>query len=207
MNRPHLPPASDAKPRLACRVLRQWCALSDQRQPDHAATCASCRKYFAALQGLDALLHRDETTSGLPTPSRDFEQEILRAVRHAADDRVRVAPAASSRGWMLGGGLTAAAALALAVFLVSFKSRVDPALSPAPSAADGAAVIASAVQTLSTGLVDSVIPSAGELVADNPLQQELGFVYSDVQSALDFLALNFLPTSTPQPPPVRARQI
>lgn len=207
MNRSHLPADSDAQPSLVCRIRRQWCALSNQRLPRHAATCATCRSYFAATQALETALRRDAATTALPTPSRNFEPQILQAVRVAAAHPTREAQVSSTRWRTLGSGLAAAASLALIVFLVSFKPRVDPAVGPAPSAAEGAAVIVSAVQTLSTGLVDSVIPSAGELVAENPLQQELGSVYSDVQSALDFLALNFLPTSTTQPPPGKARQI
>jgi hypothetical protein len=62
-------------------------------------------------------------------------------------------------------------------------------------AANESAVILSTVEAMSTQLVDTVIPAAGEFVAHNPLQEELGLVYSDVRSALDFLALNFLPTA------------
>jgi hypothetical protein len=83
---------------------------------------------------------------------------------------------------------------------------VERAETPDTIAATEAAVIVDAVETFSNRLVDSVIPSAGKLVAQNPLQEEIGSVYSDMRSALDFLALNFLPASTTRAEP-RSRTI
>lgn len=207
MNRKRFPADPNARPRLVCRIVRQWCALSDQHPPRHAFTCVSCQSYFAATQSLETALRRAAATTVLPTPSPEFERQILHAVRAAVTQSTRETHAASTRWRIFSGGLAATASLAVIVFLANFKPQVDTAKGSSPSAAEGAAVIVSAVQTLSNGLVDSVIPSAGELVAENPLQQELGSVYSDVQSALDFLALNFLPASTTKPTPVQTRQI
>ncbi|MEO6244258.1 MAG: hypothetical protein ABIQ12_02375, partial [Opitutaceae bacterium] len=54
---------------------------------------------------------------------------------------------------------------------------------------------ANAVGTLSRRLVETVIPTAGEFAANNPLRQEFDAIYSDARSAVGFLALNFLPES------------
>ena len=127
-----------------------------------------------------------------------------RAVREAAAEPSEPARPTFGRLWTLG-GLAATGALAALLISANLRPRVDEHGPANLTTADGAAVVVSAVQSLSSGLVDSVIPSAGELVAENPLQRELGSVYSDVRSALDFLALNFLPT-TPEPatvPPSR----
>ena len=52
------------------------------------------------------------------------------------------------------------------------------------------------VNAASRGLVEKVIPATGALAADNPMQREFGAIYADARSAVGFLALNFLPTST-----------
>jgi hypothetical protein len=49
-------------------------------------------------------------------------------------------------------------------------------------------------EPISDWVFNQVVPPAGTLVANNPLQHELNSVYSDAHSALDFLALNFLPS-------------
>jgi hypothetical protein len=61
-------------------------------------------------------------------------------------------------------------------------------------------------KSISTLWQNSVVPKAQTLVVDNPLQHELDSVYSDTRSALNFLALNFLPTTpaTPTLQPVGA---
>jgi hypothetical protein len=90
------------------------------------------------------------------------------------------------------------AAIAAGVFAVNFGVlQVDQVRGPEPSTAEQTAAILETVETLSTQLMESVIPRAGGIVSTNPLQEELGLVYSDMRSALDFLALNFLPTAPP----------
>ncbi|MGH7944591.1 MAG: hypothetical protein ACREH8_19350 [Opitutaceae bacterium] len=135
----------------------------------------------------------------------DLERQILRAVRTSASKPVEARDTFSKQAWSVV-GLGAVAAVATVFVSVnptstpsSREERIDPAT------AQESAVIINTVESVSTQLVDTVIPAAGGLVAKNPLQEELGLVYSDVRSALDFLALNFLPaaaapaSAAPQP--------
>lgn len=184
-----------AAPRLACRITRQWSAISGNARPKHATTCASCRHYFGAMQELETELRRDADRAALLVSSHDFAQQIIRSVRESASESTTEARPAFGRRWTLG-GLAATGALAAIVISANLRPRLGELPTANLSTADGTAVVVSAVQSLSSGLVESVIPSAGDLVAENPLQRELGSVYSDVRSALDFLALNFLPTAT-----------
>jgi len=194
-------PISDSRPRLVCRVTRLWCAVFQSEQPRHVATCASCRDYFAAANELDAQLRRAaRAPDAASEATQNFEQEILRAVRNSAARPGRSSAWQPTRTWLLSGIGAVAAAFAILLAL-----RIGPGSTPRERMAgvtptDDAAMIISTVESLSSELVGTVIPSAGELVAQNPLQQELGSVYSDVRSALDFLALNFLPTTPVNPP-------
>jgi hypothetical protein len=197
--------AQTEKPRFTCRIVRLWSVLSGQPQSRHATTCAGCRSYFAALDDLESGLRRDAGVANASRSTDDFAQQIIRTIRAETSNPTRQAPSVKGRMWTFG-GLAIAACLAFVVSL-KFSPRSADRVIGNPSTADGAEVIVSAVQSLSSGLVDSVIPSAGELVATNPLQQELGSVYSDVRSALDFLALNFLPTTAAPDTAPRPRQI
>ena len=191
---PHSSTIGPARSRLVCRVVRQWAALSDARHSRHVTACADCREYFAAIQNLETGL-RDHAALISTRPSADdFAQQIVHAVRAEVSQRQPVASASHRRVR----GFSALAAAAGVAFVLTLSFRTPPAghtVTP-PSTGEEAQVIVSAVQSLSRGLVETVIPSAGELVATNPLQEELSLVYSDVRSALDFVALNFLPSST-----------
>ena len=193
--------------RWRCRIVRQWSVVSG-RPPRHADSCAECRAYFDGLDALDRAL-REEVLPALPRPGPDdagLEQGILRAVRAAAGESgPRGGAARGSHGWALGGMAAAAALVALVAVKVQWHQPAEEA-PPAQVASEDAAVIFDAMETLSTQLSTAVIPKAGGFVSNNPLQEELGSVYSDVRSALDFLALNFLPTGQPagsEPPPAR----
>lgn len=197
--------AASKSPRVVCRTVRLWSAVFGEPTSGHATTCVDCRNHFTALQNLESELRRDAITLNSTASSNDFAQQIIRTVRDNTAAPVRAAPAARGRAWTLG-GLAVAAACAFLVAL-NFKPHPDARVIAQPSPADGAEVIVSAFHSLSDGLVGTVIPSAGELVATNPLQQELGSVYSDMRSALDFLALNFLPSVPTAPVPQTARPI
>jgi hypothetical protein len=197
--------SSPASPRLVCRMVRPWSAVFDVRRSRHVTSCADCQAYFQSGDVLDAALRRDAVAIARESSSASegLEREIMRAVRNARPSPGRHA----ARGpWMLGGiSAAAAAAAVVAVSLNRTPVMVGHAETPNAIAATEAAVIVDAVETFSNRLVDSVIPSAGKLVAQNPLQEEMGSVYSDMRSALDFLALNFLPASTKAEP--RSRTI
>jgi hypothetical protein len=213
MNSPHFstsPSGSPvSSPRVLCRVVRQWCAIAGSQSSRHVASCAECQRYFARVSEFDHALRRDamEITQINAVGTDSLERQILRAVRNSAPAR-----RADSRpqGWLLG-GLAAAAAIAIGAVLFhgSFPGSSQEQIAranPMPAAAD-AEIIVDAVESLSYRLVDSVIPTTGEFVATNPLQREMSSVYSDARSAVDFLALNFLPRSRPLTPATQSRRI
>lgn len=172
--------------RLVCRVVRSWCSAESA----HVSSCADCQRFFAATRVLETSLRRDAAKLSIEADTdHGFEQRILHAVRRsAAPVRTR------HRGGL---GITGAALAAVAIGLVIFQGRRASemnAVSASLARAD-AALLVDAVQTLSHRLVDSVIPSAGALVADNPMQRELDSIYADARSALGFLALNFMPAA------------
>jgi hypothetical protein len=203
-------PSSGAnRPRLVCRFVRQWCAIFSDHPPHHVVSCASCQAYFAASQTLDETLRRNApvVTSEAFATSGDLERNILRAVRASATTQENSRRSFPRRTWALGGlGALAAVVAVLVTLDRDATSGTRPLLAEA-STAEEAAVIIDTVESLSTELVDSVIPSAGALVSKNPLQQELGLVYSDMRSALDFLKLNFLPTIPANAEPAQSQRI
>lgn len=217
-------PAFSSPPRLVCRAVRQWCALRDAAGSRHAATCADCQAYFASVRNIDAELRREaRSPDAALSPSGALADRIIRAVRVETTPRPRERSFFGGGLWLGLGGVAAAAAVAalLALRVPDGGQPVAPTMAihgteaPTPATGSSAAVAASdlrmvvdAVDSLSTTLSDSVIPRAGELMANNPLQHELDSVYADARSALDFLALNFLPRSasaTPPPAAVRPR--
>ena len=178
-----------SSPRLFCRIVRQWSSVVAGGGAHHAESCADCRTYFASAGALDASLRRDagvwaQTT---PAPSVGFERRILGAVMQST------APATAARPRVWRGAWAATGAVAAIVALAVF----GPASGPTRATNEAnAAMLTGAVQAVSRGLVEKVIPSTGALVADNPLQREFDAIYADARSALGFLALNFLPAST-----------
>jgi hypothetical protein len=156
--------------------------------------------YFQAVDALDNALRREAIGSNRAgfAANSILERDILRAVRSA--DPKRRAPSRRPNGIWAAGLLSAAAATAVVALWPGPGHPVDSTNRQASGlAAEDAAVIIRTVETLSTEFVDSVIPAAGGLVAENPLQRELSSVYSDMRSALDFLALNFLPDTRVEP--------
>ena len=199
----HVRPFDEPRPRLICRVARQWHALFPQHQLSHLSSCASCRSAIDAGRSLEISLRQDafERREEVGTTDR-LERDILRAIRVAGPAPGPTYPKWVYKAWTLGG----LGAIAAAVVLVAGLRRepigeergvaVRPVASaPTQPATAEVAVIIETVDSLSTEFVERVLPSAGGLVANNPLQQEFTSVYSDVRSALDFLALNFLPTA------------
>jgi hypothetical protein len=203
MNTHHQSVPADARgpasSRWVCRIIRHWSAISGGENSRHLSSCAACREFFATSATLDNALRRDarRAADAVSSTSEGFEREILRAVRNSTRVQTRTRWLAWGGNWAMGGLATVAAVVVAALVFerqTISAGRANPESLTTTSTAE-AAVIVQAVESLSNRLVDSVIPSAGELVARNPLQQELGSVYSDMRSALDFLALNFLPTA------------
>jgi hypothetical protein len=200
------------QPRLTCRIVRQWGAIFGEHQPGHVAGCTSCQAYFSAAQSLEKTLRSDaaQVSAEAFTASPALERNILRVVRISATNPVDSRRSFPIRAWAIGVFGAVAAVMAVVAAFVTLDrdstSRVQPRLAET-STTEEAAVIIDTVETLSSELVDSVIPSAGEFVSKNPLQQELGMVYSDMRSALDFLKLNFLPTVSANAEPAEAQRI
>lgn len=175
-----------SRARWSCRIVRHW----SSEESSHVAACADCQRFFAAGRVLESALRRDALQHAVE-PDHGFEQRLLRAVRQAEAAPAREDGSRRSLGiWAVGAAL---AAVACAVIVLQRGPGAGPGTVAAGSAAEDAALLVEAVQSLSDRMVDSVIPSAGALVADNPLQRELDSLQTDARSALRFLALNFLP--------------
>jgi hypothetical protein len=148
---------------------------------------------------LEFALRRDAARFA-SVPPEGLERRIMEAV----DRSTRTArPAHSPLALILAG--SAVAAVALITFFVRypvFPGR-DITITNQTAQVNDALVVAKSISTL---WQNSVVPKAQTLVVDNPLQHELDSVYSDTRSALNFLALNFLPTTpaTPTLQPVGA---
>lgn len=190
---------SRSRVRPGCRLVRRWCALVGEAAPRHAVSCADCRRYFQAGDALETSLRREAApwAEAAPEPSADFEQRLLRSIREetAAPTPGLSRPITSSpwRSWMASGAALAACAVIVGVGY--FRPGPAGVSRGESSGAADAAVVLDAVRTLSDGWVDTVIPSAGALVTDNPLQREMDSIYADARSALGFLAWNFLPSA------------
>ncbi len=185
---------SPPRARLYCRLVRQWSTEASA----HVAGCADCQRYFAASGTFESALRRD--ASHLSTePSVGFEQRLMNAVRRAGPAPARETVHRPSGPWIFGAAL-AAIACGVFVFQRGPGGTTETQVAAATARAD-AAVIVDAVESLSNRLVESVIPSAGAIVADNPLQRELDSIYTDARSALGFLAMNFLPAGQAAVPP------
>jgi hypothetical protein len=154
--------------------------------------CVACQEFFRTSNQLDSALRRAATVS-VTAPSSHLEQQIVTALRRSTRSH---APARKARPRFFGGANSlwsasaAAAVLAGAVVFLS-RDRVDARRITAPEVV----AMADTVKTLSNEFIGSVLPSAGAMVANNPLQQELDSIFSDAQSALGFLKMNFLPAS------------
>jgi hypothetical protein len=179
-------------PRFVCRIVRLWGSVLGSAHSGHVETCADCRQFFRAGDELESALRRDAVRYA-PVPPEGIERRIMQAI----DRSTRTArPARSPRALILAG--SAVAAVALIAFFVKYQAFPGSGGTATPPTVqvNDALVVA---QSISTLWQKSVVPSAQTLVVDNPLQHELDSVYSDTRSALDFLALNFLPTSPTTP--------
>lgn len=184
--------------RFSCRMVRLWSVVTHDGNPsrEHLATCAACQQYFNAAAALESQLRRSAPQSFAFVPS-GLENEIMRAVRNAQpSSRPERRPLL---GYAILGGVAAIAAV------VVVQLRPAPHVNPGTSVAAAtdyraeAAQLADAVRSLPAEL-DQLKEPAAALTQNNGLQREVQNVYSDAQSALAFLKLNFLPgTAEPQP--------
>jgi hypothetical protein len=191
-----------ARPSLVCRLVRWRCALAGASRSRHVARCPDCQAHFSAAEAFTRQLRADAIASSrsMPGPAGGFESRLVRAVRNAP--RHEQSGRGASAGWTLGVAM-AAAATAWVVFVPTQTPPSAPGTATLATPDDVAAATVAIVETVSSGLADSVIPSAGQLVAANPLQQEIASAYDDLRSAVDFLVMNFSPTTPAAPDPIR----
>ena len=180
--------------RFRCRAARITRALLDGAGTRHVLGCADCQAYYGAAETLEQELRRDASAlrEAAPEPTSELAHSIMRAVREDSRD------SRPARFRMPVWTLSAIAAAAM-VAVIAVQWLATPSRSTVVTA-DETEVIVQALETLSVKLTDTVIPTTGDVLANNPLQKELGSVYADARSALDFLVLNFMPTA-PRPEP------
>lgn len=182
-------------PRLLCRFVRGWAALTT---PDsaaalgHRAKCPACRAYFESHAAFETRLRQDARAQPPAVPD-GLEQRIADAVRRS-QAAARTPPRRAFPLWAV--GLTTTAALVAVVVTLNRSPRPEKTsaeVDPAEIAAVFKAVTALPAQ------LDRLLPAPGSrTAADDPLRHELDNVKADARSALDFLAANFLPTH-PEP--------
>ena len=184
-----------SRPRFVCRVVRLWYSVFGPTaggRSRHIETCADCRQYFHAGDELESALRRDAARFA-PVPPEGLERRIMQTVERST----RTArPARSPLALILAGSVVAAVALIAFFGRYPAFPRQGGSTTNQTVQMNDALVVAKSISTL---WQNSVVPSAQTLVVDNPLQHELDSVYSDTRSALNFLALNFLPTTQATP--------
>jgi hypothetical protein len=170
---------TSANPRLVCWVVRSVRVLFEKTGNAHISTCADCRAFYRTAGELD----RELRNAGVALrrvamdPTHDLAGSILRAVR---EKKSETAPApAHSRTPMWAVGMSAMAAAAIAV-VIYFQAPAVPG--PTSSGAADALAVVEAVEDFSIKLTETVIPATGAMMANNPLQRELGSVYSDARA-------------------------
>lgn len=175
-------------PRLVCRVARFRDAIFGHGPDSHVARCPDCQAYLRADAVLADSLRAAAPESPAPEETRLLAERIALSVRRAEPEPRR------------GLGLLGAAAGAAAVFIVTFTLvRVQPttggaAVSQAPVDVRQMVVDVDAVRAQ---WLQNVGPSAKKIARDNPLSQELVSVRHDARSAVNFIAMNFIPMDTP----------
>jgi hypothetical protein len=167
---------------FTCRAVRMYASLASSESLAHFETCAACRNFFQAGKMLDAELRRD-ASQRVEAPAA-LECDILRAVRASEPS-----PATERTFLPVLAGAAALVAAIAAVFIA--RPRVGGA-----GSTDGGdvAVVTEVADAARAQFWNSVVPSVATVVEDNPLPGELELVYADARRALDFLAMNFLPT-------------
>ncbi|HEU5078682.1 MAG TPA: hypothetical protein VFT72_05690 [Opitutaceae bacterium] len=193
-------------PRFVCRLARRWTVLfgsSDALDSHgwagrHIEHCEDCQAYFGAASDFDALLRSEARRS--PPARLGLENDIIAAFRQAdvREHEVEAPVRTRSRSRVslaFAGGAMVAAAAAIAFVTVSLHK-------PAPKNEVAAATPEDVRETLAAArgasqtLWASVKPSADVLVRTDPLNDEINSVVSDARSAVNFLALNFVPDAT-----------
>ena len=177
-------------PQWSCRFVRGWASWLGARDRGmsarHIAGCPACREFFAATDALDAGLRRDAGRVS-QAPSSDLEERIMREiVRPLAQTERRPA----RRGWALAGAGVAAAIMFMSAF---FRARHNVTPPSGTVAVHAPRPTLTAPTAIANGTL-TLPANVSTLLAQDPLQGEVKSVYADAQSAVRFLALNFLPS-------------
>jgi hypothetical protein len=185
---------NDTRPSLVCRFTRIRAALTSPAASgirQHCATCADCRQYFAQAEQLESGLRRQSSAITAIAPGA-LESRILNAVeRSNRPER----PPQRTLSWAVAG----IAAAAVAAFVVV---KVQPPSTGAPVQAASVDDVLAVAKELPQQWWATVEPGT-KLLQENPLQTEIASVSSDARSALNFLALNFLPARAETAPASR----
>lgn len=191
------------RPRWMCRVVRRWedafgtATGQTSLTARHLCGCDACREFFADDAAFEQTLRR-EAVRVKTEPDAGLEQRILRAVMET-----RPAPRRKVVGRTVGVSLAAMAAGVVIAFVVLQQ--------PAPTNVEKHEVAGAGKSGKESGGLAAPVAeerwwttidarrAAMELAEKNPLQQEIDSVYRDAQTALGFLALNFLPSEREVP--------
>jgi hypothetical protein len=175
------------RPRLVCRLTRLRASLTAHPASgvrEHRASCADCRNYFATAEQWDGHLQR-EAAPVRETASESLESRILHAVTRSQAQERR-----TPRG--LSWGMAGLAAVAIATIVILRTPEPPPTAAPQMASIQDVLVVA---DELPRQWLATLEPGAVKLLEENPLQTEIASVGSDARSALNFLAMNFLPSN------------
>ena len=184
-----------SKTSFRCALARFGLALSEKNPHDHhhVQRCAYCQDHYRAAAGLDAAL-RHEARATRVAPSAGLELQIMAAVQRETRAPRRVERPAYFRFAVMG-GVAAIAAVGLWRYAAEPHGSTPIAKSPTevdPDVASLAATVRSFPATLQAKLAQPAMNFAEQ----NSLRSEVDNLYADTQSALRFLATNFLPADT-----------
>ena len=195
--------SSSNNSRLVCRVARRWSLLFGSSETlvqsgwagRHIEHCPDCQAFYAANDEFDALLKADARRS-TATPA-GLENAIIAGFRQASPRPERTVERRRSRSPMFAfaGAAMIAAALAVAFTFSLKKPKPKNELVESGATPEDVQQTLEAARGASQTLWASVKPSAEVLKEADPLNQELNSVVSDARSAMNFLALNFVPNT------------
>ena len=175
---------------LTCRIVRVWSMVrrEDATLLPHAESCTHCRLFFHSMDQLTSSLQQSAGKEKIEF-SPTLENRIINAVRSSAREpqprRHRALTFAFAGG--------AAAVVGVSIWSLTLRQAVGPKPGMTHDYAAEVSELVTAVQSLPGQLRSTLETPAVEVTENSPLQREARSVVSDARSALDFLALNFLP--------------